>query len=149
MKCKRCEQEKALTDFYTNDKTCKDCRKTLAKENRAKNLDYYLEYDRKRANNPDRIEARKRYSQTEEGRTAKQRALKSYQERFPLKRAAHIITGNAIKSGKLVRPNAYESCGSTEKIEAHHDDYTKPLSVRWLCERCHKEWHRHNEPLYA
>lgn len=22
-------------------------------------------------------------------------------------------------------------------VQAHHDDHTKPLSVRWLCTRCH------------
>lgn len=65
-----------------------------------------------------------------------------------MKRAAHVITGNAIRDGKLIRAEAYESCGSAHKIEAHHDDYTQPLSVRWLCEPCHKEWHRHNEPVY-
>lgn len=31
-------------------------------------------------------------------------------------------------------------CGS-EKSNAHHDDYAKPFSVRWLCARCH--FHRH------
>ena len=26
-----------------------------------------------------------------------------------------------------------EVCGAMEKIEAHHEDYSKPFVVRWLC----------------
>lgn len=33
-----------------------------------------------------------------------------------------------------------EVCGA-EKAEAHHEDYTKPLDVNWLCKRHHAERH--------
>ncbi len=46
----------------------------------------------------------------------------------------------AIKTGKLVREPC-EVCGA-EKTEGHHDDYSKPLAVRWLCKRCHGRVHR-------
>lgn len=36
-----------------------------------------------------------------------------------------------------------EICG--EKAEAHHDDYGKPLEVRWLCFKHHREWHKNHE----
>lgn len=49
-----------------------------------------------------------------------------------------------IKSG-LVSRKPCEICGET-KSHAHHDDYTRPLNVRWLCPVHHKEWHQHNEP---
>lgn len=120
----------------------------MVKANREAKADHYREYDRERANRPDRVEARKAYAQTEQGRQASNRAKKAYAERHPMRRAAHVITSNAIRDGKLVSPQVYESCGSTHKIEAHHDDYTQPLAVRWFCEPCHKEWHRHNEPVY-
>lgn len=37
-----------------------------------------------------------------------------------------------------------EVCGET-KVEAHHDDYLKPLDVRWLCKRHHAEVHTETE----
>lgn len=46
----------------------------------------------------------------------------------------------AIKVGKLVRLPC-EKCGSP-KSEAHHEDYSKPLVVKWLCRRHHGEVHR-------
>lgn len=48
----------------------------------------------------------------------------------------------AIKKGVLVR-QACEVCGE-QKTDAHHDDYSKPLDVRWLCHMCH-EAHHHGE----
>jgi len=42
--------------------------------------------------------------------------------------------------GHLV-PLPCERCGSTEHIEKHHDDHSKPLAVRWLCRRHHKDHH--------
>lgn len=35
-----------------------------------------------------------------------------------------------------------EVCGSTENLERHHDDYSKPLEVRTLC-------HKHNMPIHV
>jgi hypothetical protein len=32
-------------------------------------------------------------------------------------------------------------CGSLEKVEKHHEDYSKPLEVFWLCRPCHKSIH--------
>src|SRR3990167_7920051 len=33
-----------------------------------------------------------------------------------------------------------EDCGSTES-QMHHDDYDKPLEVRWKCRPCHLAHH--------
>jgi len=54
-------------------------------------------------------------------------------------RQVGLIMHRALKSGVLVR-SACEVCGS-EKSDGHHDDYAKPLSVRWLCRTHHKQHH--------
>ena len=45
----------------------------------------------------------------------------------------------AIASGKLLRQPC-EKCGK-EPAHGHHDDYSKPLDVRWLCSIHHREHH--------
>lgn len=45
----------------------------------------------------------------------------------------------AVRTGKIEKKPC-EDCGA-EKTHAHHDDYAKPLNVRWLCPPCHSRWH--------
>jgi hypothetical protein len=46
--------------------------------------------------------------------------------------------------GKLKRQPC-EACGTTRLVQKHHTDYSKPLQVRWLCMRHHREEHAHAE----
>lgn len=47
---------------------------------------------------------------------------------------------NALRSGRMTRLPC-EKCGACP-TEAHHEDYSRPLDVRWLCEPHHTEEHR-------
>ncbi len=51
------------------------------------------------------------------------------------KNRARVKVARALKDGTLEKEPCYE-CGS-EIVQAHHDDYSKPLDVRWLCPNHH------------
>ena len=61
----------------------------------------------------------------------------------PEKRRAHKALERAVSRGAIARQPC-ERCGST-KSQGHHDDYSKPLNVMWLCQPHHRERHRELE----
>ncbi len=68
--------------------------------------------------------------------------------------AAHTILECALKKGIITRKTHCEQCNDTgtfkdgrSKVQAHHDDYNKPLELRWLCQSCHHKWHKHNKAI--
>jgi hypothetical protein len=153
--CRECNKEKELHDFYKHSamadghlNKCIECVKTRVHKHRESNLDKIREYDKKRAMLPHRVQARREYIQTEAGKEAKKRGIQNYHKKFPMKYAARVITGNAIRDGKLIPQKNCSQCNSDKRIQGHHDDYTKPLEVRWLCEPCHKNWHKFNKAIY-
>lgn len=69
--------------------------------------------------------------------------------RDPVKKRATELLNMAVVRGDLVRPDICSACGGRPKgtrICGHHPDYSKPLEVVWLCDRCHAKHHR-GEPL--
>jgi len=46
----------------------------------------------------------------------------------------------ALRMGAMERKPC-EVCGRV-KTEAHHEDYARPLEVRWLCKSHHTDEHR-------
>ena len=75
----------------------------------------------------------------DEKTTNKRAKQKEWEARNPEKVKARIMVGVAIKRGDLTRLPC-EVCGSFP-TDGHHDDYSKPLSVRWLCRNHHIEHH--------
>ena len=147
--CNTCGKKKTESEFYKRAASkdglaskCKECQK---------------EYDKERANAPHRVKAREDYAKTDRGIKARERArarwannnrekiyesTKLYREKNPKKCRAHGKVAYELKMGNLT-PKPCEVCGA-EKAVAHHDDYSKPLDVRWLCQAHHKQWHRDN-----
>lgn len=47
----------------------------------------------------------------------------------------------ALRRGVLIRPNECEICYRPVKLHMHHQDYSRPLEVNWLCIACHVRVH--------
>lgn len=60
------------------------------------------------------------------------------QLRSPHKAKARRAVYKAVKSGRIVKPETCQWCGSLERLEGHHTDYSEPLKVAWLCDGCHQ-----------
>ena len=61
----------------------------------------------------------------------------------------HNLLEQAVEDGVVVRRECCEDCGASGRmrdgrtiVQAHHNDYNKPLDVRWLCQKCHHAWHK-------
>lgn len=93
--------------------------------------------------------AQKRYKASLKGKATQSRYYSSQAKRESCRRwrvknkhkiFAHHTVEKAIKLGILTRQPC-EVCNKKNAF-AHHDDYSKPLEVRWLCNFHHSEWHR-------
>lgn len=127
--CFKCGMLKELKDFYKHPRMpdghvnkCKECNKNDVRSNRLVKINYYREYDKNR------------------GSRQGSSYCKEYRKKYPNKYKAHTMIKNAIRSKKLV-PESCCMCGAQENTHAHHDDYSKPLNIRWLCPSCHRYWH--------
>lgn len=113
--------------FYSYNRTlCKACVKDREhKRYRAKRAEIAA-YDRNR-----NATAKRRKSQVE--RSLRHNAV------HPERKKARQAVNHAIQAGRLERQPC-EVCGNP-KAQGHHDDYSKPLQVRWLCHVHHREVH--------
>lgn len=62
-----------------------------------------------------------------------------------MKQTCRLLTLAAIRKGVLSYLPC-EVCGvDDDTVEAHHDDYSKPLQIRWLCSWHHAEHHKNEK----
>lgn len=95
--------------------------------------DYYIA-------NRETIDERRR-QQKKTNPEARLRYAKVFVKENPVKVNAYQRVYWAKKIGKLKREPCVK-CGSSERVHAHHDDYSKPLNVLWLCPAHHQARHR-------
>lgn len=59
------------------------------------------------------------------------------------KQSARLKLNYAVKVGMIVKPSKCSVCDMPHlRINAHHEDYSKPLEVKWLCSGCHAVLHK-------
>lgn len=91
----------------------------------------------------DAIWRRLREFRAERGPRTPEQIRKS--ERACQQRRAWDLAHRAKRCGRIKeQPCAH--CGSAEKLNMHHEDYSKPLEVIWLCRKCHIFTHTSARP---
>ncbi len=85
------------------------------------------------------LQASSKYTASKKGKESKIK----WRDKNKKKLYAHGVVAYRIKTGELIRKPC-ETCGSIQRVHAHHDDYSNPLDVRWLCPEHHKKWHDEN-----
>jgi hypothetical protein len=94
---------------------CTQCKPEVRREkNKVWQHDYYLK------NQIPKLEKSRAYNKSEKGRAAQQ-------------------LRDAVRQGKVTR-RPCEIC-QEPNAQGHHEDYSKPLEVRWLCPKHHREEH--------
>lgn len=128
--CFKCLAVLPLTEFYAHPKMadghlgkCKTCTKRDVIARRDKNLEKVRAYDRTRG-----------------ARTKPETYAKWLANGGLIKRTASQAVNYAVRRGYLVKQPC-EVCGATDRVHGHHDDYSKPLDVRWLCVKHHRQHH--------
>ena len=150
-RCCRCKQDVDILlfgiDKSRNDgmaPRCKPCRKIIAQEKTEVSKKYYnLHRDELAEKRLENIDARREYDKRYRQENKAKIALYHKKRRFnnPKKEYAIRSINNAIKLGKMVKPQVCSFCGEVKKLDGHHEDYDKPLEVIWLCRRCHMAVH--------
>lgn len=153
--CGRCKEMKLVTAFRPQSQGrpgysswCKSCHNEANREwdkahpDRARQ--HRLKANRKwRSSHPQESYAATNKSKSrnpEKYKAIQRKAEIAHKERFPERAAARQAVLIAVRSGRLVRQTC-EVCGDPQS-QGHHDDYSKPLTVRWLCRKHHVEHHR-------
>lgn len=126
--CRKCNCEIIVTEQMTKRGTYV-CRKCLSRAS----------VERAKRNPNQKRRANKRYEKTEKGRAAIRKKTRAFRRKYPQKYAAHVAVQTAVRNGSLI-PQPCETCGCKD-TNGHHDDYGKPLDVRWLCDQCHLAEH--------
>ena len=116
--CSICGVEKPWADYHKDRKTksgyehrCKECN----------------------------LKRRKEYGQRPESKILAASSMSEYRRKNKAKVQARNKVHYHIKVGNMTRPTQCKNCQSVGHVEAHHEDYSKPLDVIWLCKPCHVE----------
>ena len=151
--CRKCGETKPLSEFCKNSKRksgfgspCKACRNAIQKayiqtpSGKAKTKATRKRYLVSPLGRAVKAAEVRRYRTTPNGKAVTKASDRNKIEDKPLAYKAHNLARTAINNGTLERMPC-EVCGE-ENVAAHHDDYTKPLEVRWLCRLHHAEAHK-------
>jgi hypothetical protein len=149
-KCFKCGIEKDISEFYVHKEMadghlnkCKDCTKKDSFGRTKEEIEKRKERDRNRPNAKERVKKNcERLKNNEKARLENNKRKKEWYQKNKHKKNANLKVSRALFTGLLKRPIKCEKCNLEKKLEAHHEDYSKPLEVVWLCIECHNNRHK-------
>lgn len=136
--CFKCGAEKPLTEYYQHKQMgdghlnkCKCCTKMDARARRfdPRFREKVLSYDRQRGDR-----------RSEETKMAHRVAR-------PHEYAARTKLANAVRDGRVEKADRCAHCRAIGRLHGHHEDYSKPLDVIWLCVACHRQLHAFKDTI--
>lgn len=143
-KCFKCGEMKPLSDYYKHGgmkdgrlNKCKGCAKRDSTATRMSKLDEARAYDLRRAKTPNR---------KKQILAAARRRRQKHPEQMKERTRAHNAVARAVRSGRLLR-GPCNVCGTAEDVHAHHDDYSKPMMIEWLCNHHHRVRHGKHDQM--
>ena len=128
--CARCKKQKPLPEFYRN---------TARKSGRCSWCKLCHRFTKRRRTFPfGTKEYWRRYGQAQVER------IRKWRQDNPGAYRAHRAVHNAIQRGELKRPRICPKCRKRKPVQAHHQDYRRPLHIHWRCRHCHAKEHWKN-----
>ena len=170
-KCTRCEIEKELSEFHRRSQRsrgyntiCKLCLNSRRNESVEKNREKFRKqandfYYRNREKQLAKVKAwwsslseerkqqvrdkkKKRFHASPEQKRRKLHYTQNVYDKKKFK--ANKILNDAVRKG-MFKPRECTVCKQEKKLDGHHNDYSKPLDVIWVCRKCHSDIHKKKE----
>lgn len=135
-RCATCKEIKLHVEFAphngSHDGRRNHCRTCLAVGRRAV-----------KSETPEQTARRKQRQSRPEWQRSHAEALRRHAERFPKAARASRLATAAVKAGRLKPAERCQAadCDYAGRLEKHHHDYDKPLSVLWVCPMHHRQGH--------
>lgn len=169
--CKQCESERKKSFKEKNPEHIREVQrksweKTKDKKNEKMRKKYHENLEKNRQRCRDKYwkyhsETRERQNAKNKTPEARQKAnirqkkwrkekkelynssLKLWKKKNLIQARANQKLRDAIRWGRILKPEFCQNCGEKKDLQGHHEDYLKPLDVIWLCSLCH--CHKHNK----
>lgn len=157
--CNNCQTKKGIKEFYKSKcsgtgrtSQCKECIKSKMRIYHHKNKEarhayknawYEKNTERARRQIYEWKKENPMYMKQwhQQNKDKNNNNIKAWHKRHPHYVKCHKEYRLAVRTGKLIRPDNCMICNKEGKIEGHHHDYSKPLTVVWVCKKCHSDIH--------
>lgn len=134
--CLSCKKVFPLSFFHKSSRQkdgffyyCKECKRIKAKK----------EYFKHKASYKARCYF---WRKTDKGKASLRKTYANQKAKSPEKYKARTILNSAVVAKKVLKPKECQQCKKKRRVAGHHNDYSKPLEVLWLCYKCHTLLHR-------